>query len=94
MLTEGMMRDILFTIASAGPQPIPLHLHVGGWETFIDAETSVTVQFARAQGQVVARILEPHDDQVDATLVVGSGVPDLLATLRQATVGVGTETSS
>jgi hypothetical protein len=89
-----MMRDILFTIASRGPQPTPLHLHVGEWETFIDAESNVTVQFARAQGQVVARILEPHDDQVEATLVVGSGVPDLLATLRQATGSVGTGTNS
>ena len=88
------MHDILFTIASAGPQTGPLHLSMGGWETFIDAESSVTVQFAQAEGQMVARILEPHDEQVDATLVVGSGVPDLLLTLRQAAGDSAVESSS
>jgi hypothetical protein len=43
---------------------------------------------------VVARVLEPRDEHIDATLVVGSGVPDLLATLRQATGGIATKTSS
>ena len=78
------MRDILFTIASAGVQPAPLHMRVGRWETFVDVERKVAVQFACVKGQVVARVLESHDTRVDTTLVIGERVPDLLATLRQA----------
>jgi hypothetical protein len=78
------MRDILFTIASAGSRPAPLNIRVGAWETFVDTDSGVTVQFARARGRVIARVLEPRAERIDATLVVGSGTLDLLATLRHA----------
>ena len=89
------MRDILFTIASAGPHPAPLRVRTGAAESFIDAGGQVAVQFSRAEDQVVACVLVSRDERVDATLVVGPAVPALLATLRHATDGdAGPQASS
>src|SRR3954469_4615370 len=81
---EARVRDILFTIASAGTHPVPMRMQIGKTEAFIDADRQVAVQFFRDEDQMVARVLESRDARVNTTFVVGSGVLDLRATLRHA----------
>ena len=51
------MRDVLMTLASAGPDPGLLHVRAGGWESFVDLRGGVVIQFGHVEGRLIARIL-------------------------------------
>jgi hypothetical protein len=87
------MRDILFTLASAGSHPAPLHVRVGEWERFVDVRGGVAVQCARVKGQLVGRVIVSRGDRVRTTLLLGTGLPGLHELLREAS-RVGTRASS